>query len=401
MKSLRFLQELPGLVDGIRKQRDLIIANILLIGQTPSEPVVKKSDELEIENININLRKKLFIERLLEVGVGESSVDAHGNPIGLVKGKGNGNSRKGIIAAAHLDTAIPITDEVNYNVGVDTISGPGIIDNSVSIGILISLPEIIKNLDLGFSMDVFLVGFPDTLGKANLSSARNFINSWPFPVCGAICLEGAELGRLEYFSDGMIRAEISCDIPMTTGWENRFGVNAILIINEVINQIMAIEMPQRPKTFITIGKISGGMKHGDLALSAALGLEIQSSSDSVVRSLYSRIGDIVESIAFENRVALRLSKISDVSAVRLGYDHPLVKSSIKVLNALEIEPIIGSSQSEMSLFLGKGIPAVTIGLTHGENYHMENASIEIEPLFRGIAQLLGIMMAIDSGVCDE
>jgi len=43
---------------------------------------------------------------------------------------------------------------------------------------------------------------------------------------------------------------------------------------------------------------------------------------------------------------------------------------------------------------------VTVGITHGDNYHLNNAKMEIEPMFKGIAQVLGILMAIDSGVCD-
>jgi hypothetical protein len=55
----------------------------------------------------------------------------------------------------------------------------------------------------------------------------------------------------------------------------------------------------------------------------------------------------------------------------------------------------------MSIFLSRKIPAVTLGITHGENYYTPKATMEIEPMFTGIAQILGVLMAIDSGVCDE
>ena len=47
---------------------------------------------------------------------------------------------------------------------------------------------------------------------------------------------------------------------------------------------------------------------------------------------------------------------------------------------------------------------VSVGKTaveEGKNVHLENASMRIKPMFSGIAQIIGVIMAIDSGVCDE
>ena len=71
------------------------------------------------------------------------------------------------------------------------------------------------------------------------------------------------------------------------------------------------------------------------------------------------------------------------------------------MKKLEIEPISEPSEAELSIFLANKIPAITLGITHGENYHQINATVEIEPIYKGIAQILGVIMAIDSGVCDE
>jgi hypothetical protein len=42
-----------------------------------------------------------------------------------------------------------------------------------------------------------------------------------------------------------------------------------------------------------------------------------------------------------------------------------------------------------------------LGVTHGENRYKDNATMEIEPMYQGIAQIIGVLKAIDSGVCDE
>jgi di/tripeptidase len=98
---------------------------------------------------------------------------------------------------------------------------------------------------------------------------------------------------------------------------------------------------------------------------------------------------------------LKLKTLSNIHAARLKFNHPLVKSSVTVMKKLDLIPVSEPSESELSIFLSRKIPAVTLGITRGENLHQQNASVEIEPISKGIAQVIGVIMAIDSGVCDE
>jgi tripeptide aminopeptidase len=227
------------------------------------------------------------------------------------------------------------------------------------------------------------------------------IKTWPTPIRGAICLEGGELGRLNYYSDGMIRGEIECNISRDITTEYKYKPNAILILNETINQILALKLPQRPRTRIVIGKISGGFNHGTIAYDAKLGFEIRSHSYKLAKSIYNDFKDIIDGISHEDDVYLKIKTISNLNAARLKYNHPLVKSTAAVMRKLQLTPVSEPTESELSIFLSNNIPSVTLGITHGINYYQENATIEIDPIFKGIAQVIGVIMAIDSGICDE
>ncbi len=160
-------------------------------------------------------------------------------------------------------------------------------------------------------------------------------------------------------------------------------------------------MPQRPRCKVIIGKISGGFKHGTIAYKAKLGFEIQSDSDKMVKSIYNDINDIIEDISHQNEIGLKLKTISNLSAASLKYNHPLVKSTGAIIESLGLKAMSEPSESELSIFLAHKIPAVTLGITQGKNIHLENAAMEIEPMYKGIAQIVGAIMAIDKGVCDE
>ena len=382
-----YLEMLPSYVDEIRSLRETVITNIILIGQTPA-PTFKERN-----------RSRVFLDRLAEFEVDECTTDGYRNPIGVIWG--TNQSKPPIFVVAHLDTFFGKDIDHNFRIKQDAIIGPGVIDNSVGVGVLISLPEIFRRLRLRFESNIVLAGVIQSIGKGNLRGIRHLVKTWPTPIRGAVCIEGAERGRLSYYADGMIRCEVECNISETDGWERKFRPNAIIILNEVINQILKLRLPQRPRSRVIIGKISGGIKHGVIPLAATLGFEIQGNSDRMVKSIFNDIKDIIDGVGHEYEVDLNLKTISNLSAARLRYNHPLVKSTVAVMQKLELKPISGSSESELSIFLSRKVPAVTLGITRGENYFQRDARVEIEPIFKGIAQVVGVIQAIDSGVCDE
>jgi len=382
-----FLKTLPNLVDEIKAFQDIIITNIVLIGQTPAPTFKEKR------------RSTIFMERLAEFGVDEVTTDGYRNPIGIIRG--TAPEKPPIFVVAHLDTFFERDVIHNYTIKDNQITGPGILDNSLGVGVMISLPILFEKLNLRFESDIVLAGVIQSIGKGNLRGVRHLLKTWPTPIRAGVCLEGVELGRLNYFSDGMIRGEIQCTISEEKGTFYKFTPNAILILNEVINEIMNLRLSQRPRSRIVIGKIAGGINHGKIAYKANLGFEIRSDSYKMVKSIYNNIKDIVEGICHENEVELNIKTISNLRAARLKFNHPLVKNAAAILEALGIKPISKSTESALSIFLSRKIPSVTLGITHGENSYTEKATMEIEPMFKGIAQVIGVLKAVDSGVCDE
>ncbi len=380
----------------ILNQQDLLITNIILSCQVPSTIVPPR--ENDSEPLDQPMRAKAFSERLQEMGVDECSADSDGNPIGIIKGRDV--SCPPIVLAAHLDTVFEVPEDSYCTVSSATISGPGLLDNSLSVGVLLSIPPLLRAAGMSLKSDLVILALKESLGKSNLRSARTFVKEWKKPVRAAICLEGGEIGRLNYYADAMTRMEIRCDASANAERGSKQGANAILVMNEIINRILEIRIPQRPETRIVIGSVSGGVKFGNRALTSRLGLEIHSTSDAEVTAVRDAIRDIATSVAYEQRVSVEFAQISSVNAANLGYGHPLVKSALSILSELDVAPRIYSSESELAVFLSAGIPTVTIGLASGWNYHLESATMEIASLFTGVTQLIALIERIDEGVCD-
>ena len=381
-----YLEKLPEYAHTLRTLKETIITNIVLLGQEPA-PTFREQT-----------RSQLFLDRLSDFGVDECTIDGYQNPIGIIRG--TAKDKAPIFVVAHMDTAVGKDVNHNYVVNEETIKGAGIMDNAVGVGVLASLPFIFKSLGLQFESDIVLAGDIQSIGRGNLKGIRHLLKTWSTPIRGAVCIEGGEVGRLNYSSYGMIRGEIECALSMESGFEPQFKPNAILILNEIINQILKLRLPQRPRSRVIIGRISGGHKHGLIAYDATLGFEIQSDSDQMVKTIFGDITDIVNGAGHEYRVDLKLNTISSLHASRIGYAHPLVKSAVAAMHKLDLKPVSEPSESELSIFLSHDVPAVTLGVTRGRDYHLEGATMEIDPMFSGIAQILGVILAIDSGVCD-
>lgn len=382
------INQIPSFVETIKSIRDTILANIILVGQIAA-PTFEEQQ-----------RGEMLLDRFSSTGLERCTTDSIGNPVGIIPG--TDSSQPPIFVVAHLDTLIDKEVEHNYTVTDRHLYGPGITDNSTGVGVLASLPDIFAELGLTFSSDIVLAGVVRSIGEGNLQGIEALINNWETPIRGAVSLEGCELGRLSYFSEGLRRCEITCTIPVDSTISHRFMPNAILILNEIINQIMKMRIPQKPRTRVIIGRISGGLKHGVIAYDACLGLEIQSDSVEMVDSLFAEIKDIVDGIAHENQVDLVLKTLSEQSPSRLKFSHSLVKTTVHIMQKLGLEPVSVPSESELSVFLSHQIPAVTLGITHGrKSQHPQDERIKIDPIFKGIAQAVGVIKAIDSGVCDE
>ena len=162
-------------VDRIRDMADVIITNIVFVGQVPA-PTFQEED-----------RVNLFMERLSDFQIDECTTDGYNNPIGIIRG--NSRSTPPIFVVAHMDTAFARDVDHNYTVSQNTITGAGLTDNSLGVGIMLSLPEILRRLQLKFQSDIVLAGVTQSIGKGNLRGIRHLLKSWPTPIRGALVLE--------------------------------------------------------------------------------------------------------------------------------------------------------------------------------------------------------------------
>lgn len=372
--------------ENLHSIREILLANAMMIGEIPA-PTGFEADRITF-----------LSNRYMEDGLQNISIDEAGNGMAMLLGK---KGRNNILVCAHADTVFNQSVDHAMSVTADKIVGPGIGDNSLGLAAIVTLPEILKRLDISFDDNLILLGCSRSLGRGDLGGIRFFLENNKLPLHAGISVEGIQLGRLSYTGIGMLRGEIAVNMPSGYDWAKFGATGSVAILTKVVQRIMEIPIPMQPPTQIIFGSINGGTSFGTRPTNANLRFEIRSEKEGMITELKEKIIDIIEETENTSEAEITFSAVAERQTGGLEYGHPMVKTMRQILETLEVKPHIEPSVGELSQLIEHGIPSVTLGLTRGANKNEFDEAIDIRPIFGGIAQLIALLQAVDGGLCDE
>ncbi|MFP4180019.1 MAG: M20/M25/M40 family metallo-hydrolase [Spirochaetaceae bacterium] len=379
------IETLPALVDNLRDMRNTLLTNLVMLGEIPA-PTFREAN-----------RRRFLINRFNQQQLLNCSTDEVGNGLGIIPGK---TGERNILVVAHMDSVFDESVDHNISIQPQVVSGPGVGDNALGLAVLATLPAFFSELNIELKSNIILMGSSRSLGRGNIEGLRFFLDNTETQIDEGVVVEGVKLGRISHTSIGMARCEISYHLPEEYDW-TRFGaVGSIVTINELINRILEIPIPKRPKTNIVLGSIKGGIGFNSIANEATLRFEIRSESNNMVQKLRKEIEDLASEVSSHNGSVVDIQILAQRNPGGISFSHPLAANARDIMKSLGVNPRISPSTSELSAFIDKGIPALTLGITNGENLNKPDEKIEIEPVYTGLAQLIGLLQAIDRGYCD-
>ncbi len=382
----KILQDLPVYREKSEALREIFLANLVMLGEIPA-PTFGEQD-----------RQAFLQQRFSESELSDVGCDEVDNCMGLIPGT---EGDRPIVVVAHSDTVF--SDEVDHTVTIrpDRVLGAGIGDSALGLATLATLPTLADHLGIRFRHPILLLGASRSLGRGNLEGLRYFLENNTLPIQAGVCLKGIPLGRLSIQSTGMLRGDITCRVPEDYDWWRFGATSAIVTLNEVIDRIVEMPLPRRPRTTVVFESIRGGTSFNTLATNAELHFEIRSESAGMVREIRERIEDIVAEVTSQSGGEVVLDVYAGRQPGGIPSGHPMARRMRAILDGLEIKPLISPSTSELCALIDHEIPAVTLGLSKGQQLEETRESVLIEPVFAGMAQLMGALLAIDGGFCEE
>ncbi|MCK5736796.1 MAG: peptidase dimerization domain-containing protein [Spirochaetaceae bacterium] len=380
------LEELDEYLIQLEDFRETVLSTMVMINEIPA-PTFKERN-----------RAEFLVDRFSELEMLNASIDEKDNVLGIIPGR---VGDRDILIAAHLDSLFSETVDHTVTLEPSMAIGPGVSDNSLSVAVLGTLPLIMERIGLKLDANLVLLGSSRSLGRGDLEGLRFVLNNYKRPFTAAVCLEGVKLGRLSFSSIGMLRGELTYRIPEEYDWTKFNSVGAIVDMNDMINRILEIPLPRKPKTTIVMGQMEAGTSYNTLPTKARLRFEIRSESEEIVSELATRINFLAEEMTSKTGAKVVFTEIARRKPGGTEFSHPLNTIGREILKRLDIKPRITPSTSEVAALIDKGIPAVTIGLTSGENPGELEESVQIKPISRGLAQLMALLKAIDMGSAND
>lgn len=385
MPSLeQLVAALPLYREAAGRVRELMLANLTLIGETPAPTFGERA------------RAQVLVERFAAAGLQACVVDGHDNASALLPGTSGGPA---LLLAAHADT-LPDNEPADIQLRSDRVLGPFVGDNAIALAALATLPVLLDQLNVKLKSGLVLLAASRALGRGNLEGIRRHLGECSARYQGALCLESFQLGRLNYASIGILRGEITCRLPDDYDWAQFGSSGTIIPMADIINRISRIPVPQRPLTTVILGSIHGGIAPSNVARETTLGFEVRSEAGDILRQIREQIEDVVEEVSAQSgkKVALEVHAQRDPSSLDIG--HPLVRQGRAIIAGLGLQPALYATTSMMAALRDAGVPAVTVGLTTGErrsDLDEIDEYADIAPMASGLAQLVALLQAMDEG----
>ena len=152
------------------------------------------------------------------------------------------------------------------------------------------------------------------------------------------------------------------------------------------------------RAHVNVGVVSGGTSINTIAGEASLEIDLRDADDGRLDATRERVVAALRA-ATPRGVELAIEPIGRRPAGATARDHPLLRAAREARRAAGLPPAEeNASSTDANAALGRGIPAVCLGLTHGTNAHRMDERVELAPLEAGLAVAEHLVDALASAL---
>jgi tripeptide aminopeptidase len=298
--------------------------------------------------------------------------------------------RQPLILSAHLDTVFPANVDLSARHEPERILGPGIGDNSLGVAGLFGLIWKLRERSLTLPGDLWLVANVCEEGLGNLRGMKAVVERFGHEPLAYIVVEGMAFGQVYQRGLGVRRYRLNVRTAGGHSWIDYGQPSAVHELTAISTRITALELPRSPRTTLNVGVISGGSSVNTIAAEAMLELDLRSESAATLDELARQVEQMVCSMQ-KPGVTIEFEVIGQRPWGELPAEHRLVKLAQDCLHSVGVEARLNIGSTDANLPLSLGLPAVTIGLTTGGKAHTVHEFINVDPLEKGLEQLVRLV----------
>lgn len=305
---------------------------------------------------------------------------------------GRNSAKPAVLVSAHLDTVFGQDTDLTVKHHDDRVYGPGLGDNSLGVAGLLALLDILTENEIAPASDIWFVANACEEGLGNLDGMRAVCNKLGARIGAAVVIEGMALGSIYNAGIAVRRLRIAARAQGGHSWIHFGRPSAIHGLMNVGAHITSIRPSEKPRTTYNIGMIEGGQSVNSIATQASLLLDLRSESADALHTLEQHV---LAGIAASRAPGLSFDVecVGDRPAGQIPREHPLVQLAAAALRTIDHDIRCEAASTDANILLANGIPAVTVGVSHGGNAHRLDEFVEVAPIRDGIWQLLLLILS--------
>ncbi len=298
-----------------------------------------------------------------------------------------------VMMIAHIDTVFPASTDMTVRRDGDRLYGPSIGDNSVNVAAMICALDLLDDLKIDTALDIVAVADVGEEGLGNLRGARAAVDRYRADLGAVIVIDGRQ-GNVTNLGVGSKRWRVTVSGPGGHSF-GAFGLpSAIHGLGRIIAAIADLEVPTDPKTTFNVGMIDGGTSVNTIAPSATALLDMRSVSAEALDHLAEQVRNIIDTRPGSG-LETQVEVVGERPAGGRDTSDPLVQLAAEILRWIDYEPQFHAASTDANVPFSLGIPAVCIGVAHGDRMHSVHEYIEVPPIGDGLAQL--VRLCVDAG----
>ncbi len=295
-------------------------------------------------------------------------------------------ARPALLISAHIDTVFGKDTDLTISRDDKCVYGPGLSDNSLGVAAMLALADALERARFEPPCDVWFVANTREEGLGDLGGIRAVMERLRDRLGAAVILEGLGLGRVCHGGVAVRRYKITCTGEGGHSWMHFGRPNAIHALMQLGARLTDLQTPTAPRSTFNIGLIEGGTSINTIAPEASLYLDLRSETADGLAALERQVRALVDD-AHADDLEMTLALVGDRPAALLAVDHWLVQGAGAALEMIGIEPSYSLASTDANAILAAGVPAVTLGVSHGGNAHRRDEYVEVAPIALGMRQL--------------
>lgn len=284
------------------------------------------------------------------------------------------------VLAAHLDTVFDAGTPIEFSERDDRLIAPGIGDNSLGVAALVHIARLLAAGPVAHAVAV--VGTVGEEGLGDLRGAKALLEELD---CRAfVAVEGQMLDTIKVAAVGSIRVRLTITGPGGHPWNDRDHPSAVHAL--VARLATAIDELREPELAINVGVASGGSAINVIADRASADIDLRCEDERQLGTAAGRLREIL--LADAPPLLASIEQLGHRPGGRIADDHPLLLAARRARAAAGLAPAReGASSTDANAAHGRGIPAITVGVSTGGNAHRLDDYVDIAPIGAGLRAL--------------